>query len=129
MASGQITPRPRAGITAGGSSAPAVRGGAEVAVKDSTTHGGWAGNMEAVTAALAYIKLRQDAIAADLRSVNASPDQIRDINKWSADLTAAALFIVTGFGRIDTRIQRLIEGYRQIGGTDQGADPRHYRDI
>jgi hypothetical protein len=107
----------------------AARGGADVAVSDNTTHGAWVRNVQAVLAALAYIKARQEGIAADLTSVNASHDQIRDTTNWSADLTAAALFIITGLGRIDSSIQHLVEGYLQIGGVGQGADPRFYRDI
>jgi len=117
------------GITAGTSAAPATRGGADVAVKDSTTHGGYARNVEAVARALAYMRLMLDAMTGDLKSVNASADQIRDINAWSAEVTAAMLFIVTGFGGLDKKIRRLIEAYLQIGGVDQGADPRFYRDI
>ena len=126
---GQINARPRVGITAGTSAAPATRGGADVAVKDSTTHGGYARNVEAVARALAYMRLMLDAMTGDLKSVNASADQIRDINAWSAEVTAAMLFIVTGFGGLDKKIRRLIEAYLQIGGVDQGADPRFYRDI
>ena len=129
MAAGQITPRPRGGITQGSGAAPAARGGADVAVRDNATHGDWVRNFQAVVAALAYIRLRQEGIAADLTSVNASRQQIRDITAWSADVAAAVLFIVTGVGKIDKSIEHLIEGYRQIGGVDMGADPAFYRDV
>jgi hypothetical protein len=128
---GEITVRPRAAVGGRGSRAAAVPSpaGTDVAIRDNPTHGDWMRNFEAVIEALGFVKLRQDLMAADLTSVNASRNQIHDITSWSADVTAAALFIVTGLGRIDERIQHLIEGYRQIGGTDQGADPAFYRDI
>jgi hypothetical protein len=129
MAAGEITPRPRAGTARGTGAAPAARGGVDVAVRDNTTHGAWVCNVEAVIAALAYIKLRQEAIMADLTSVNASRQQIRDIRAWSADVTATAMSILIGLGRIDASIRHLIEGYRQIGGVEMGADPAFYRDI
>ncbi len=127
---GEITVRPRAAAGRGsGAAAVPSAAGTDVAIRDNPTHGDWMRNFEAVIAALGFIKLRQDAMAGDLTSVNASRDQVRDITNWSADITAAALFIVTGLGHIDKRIQHLIEGYRKIGGVGQGADPAFYRDI
>lgn len=139
---GQVTAPAPTGGTPPMASQPAVRPrsqpaaitatggtGTDVAVTSSTTHGLWARNIEAVARALAFMILRQDAMKKNLTTVNASKDQIRDITAWSSDVTVVIAFIVAGFAALDKPIQYLIDGYQQIGGVDQGADPGHYRDI
>ncbi len=108
----------------------AARGtpGADVDIRDTTTHGEWLTNSKKVIAALVFLGRLLDEMTGNLTAANASRAQIRDVGAWAANVASRRQWMLDELVKIDARLVPLIAAIEAAGGVEEVADAGYHAD-
>ena len=120
-----IVVRPR-----GGRGLPAARGGGsgEIAVRDSSTHGGSLENVASVIEYLQWLEHEQAQMISDLEGAEGAENQIEAVKAWNTELTRVRLRIFNGITKVDRQLRPLVDAVAAAGGPRNVGSPGYHSD-